>query len=82
MSDLTTEEIEGLINSPTWRKVVDALEKQKSALMERVCFGMTRDTVEKTAMAYIEASTEVRMYDEFIHLDELLFGRRDYEVQK
>ncbi len=77
MAELTHEEITGLMSSRTWKKIVDSLEIQKNALMERLCIGLNKDTVEKTAMAYIEASTEVRMYDEFIHLDELLFGRRD-----
>jgi len=79
MPSLTHEELTGLTSSQTWKKVIDELEIQKNALMERVCFGLSRDTVEKTAMDYIEAATEVRMYDEFIHLDELLFGRRENE---
>lgn len=79
MANLTHEELTGLISSPTWKKVLEALEVQKSAFIERLCFGMIRDTADKTAMRYIEASTEIRMYDEFIHLDELLFGRKGEE---
>jgi len=78
MPEFTRDEIIEFMGSPVWLKITSALNEQKKALMERLCLGGITDfaSSDKTAMAYIEASTEIRMYDEFIKLDELLFGPR------
>lgn len=76
MPDLTRDEVIALTTSPTWVKIKRALEEQRAKLVNRVASGgyISHESVEKTAIFYTEATAEIRMYDEILNLNELLFG--------
>lgn len=79
MPDLLRDEVVALTSSPTWVRIKAALKAQQDALKEGLFSGATidRGSIERTAMNTIETSAEIRMYDDFINLDELLFGPKE-----